>query len=426
MKLKNKNSKSILEAYTPLLGLKPIKELKEKAQKFKGKTVLHVELKEKAQKFKGKTVLHVNATKYGGGVAEILQNMIPLMNELGIESSWKVFTAPDSFFDISKKMHNALQGNMKIHFTDKEVNDYIEQAKSTYDQIRPDSDFNIIHDPQPCPIINFSDNKRGKWIWRCHIDTANPNPQAWGMISDYFSLYDALVFTKLEYAKKTNHDLIYQIPPSIDPFSVKNKDIPEAQAREIVEKFVPLDLPLVTQVSRFDPWKDPLGVIDVYRIVKKKQPIRLVLIGSLAHDDPEGIEWLKKVKDYAKNDSDIYILSNLDGVSDIEVNAFQRVSKVILQKSIKEGFGLTVTEGMWKKKPVIGGNVGGIKLQIDDGVNGFLIDTNEEAAEKIIYILKNPKKARELGEAGHNKIKNEFLLIKHVERYLDLFDTLSK
>jgi trehalose synthase len=361
----NNNSGSILEAYTPLLGLKPINKLKEKAQKFKGKTVLHV-----------------NATKYGGGVAEILQNMIPLMNELGIESSWKIFTAPDSFFDISKKMHNALQGNMEIHFTDKEINDYIEQAKSTYDQIRPDSDFNIIHDPQPCPIINFSDNKRGKWIWRCHIDTANP--------------------------------------------SVKNKDIPEAQAREIVEKFVPLDLPLVTQVSRFDPWKDPLGVIDTYRIVKEKQPIRLVLIGSLAHDDPEGIEWLKKVKDYAKNDSDIYILSNLDGVGDIEVNAFQRVSKVILQKSIKEGFGLTVTEGMWKKKPVIGGNVGGIKLQIDDGVNGFLIDTNEEAAEKIIYILKNPKKAREIGEAGHIKIKNEFLLIKHVEKYLDLFEILSK
>ncbi len=409
MKMMNKNSESILEAYTPLLGLKAISELKEKAQKFKGKTVLHV-----------------NATKYGGGVAEILQNMIPLMNELGIESSWKVFTAPDSFFDISKKMHNALQGNMEIHFTDKEINEYIEQAKSTYDQIRPDSDFNIIHDPQPCPIINFAENKRGKWIWRCHIDTANPNPQAWGMISDYLSLYDALVFTKLEYAKKKKHDLIYQIPPSIDPFSVKNKDIPEAQAREIVEKFVPLDLPLVTQVSRFDPWKDPLGVIDTYRIVKEKQPIRLVLIGSLAHDDPEGIEWLKKVKDYAKNDSDIYILSNLDGVGDIEVNAFQRVSKVILQKSIKEGFGLTVTEGMWKKRPVIGGNVGGIKLQIDDGVNGFLVDTNEEAAEKIIYILKNPKKAREIGEAAHRKIKNEFLLIKHVERYLDLFYTLSK
>jgi len=404
-----KNSESILEAYSSLLGLKPINKLKEKAQKFKGKTVLHV-----------------NATKYGGGVAEILQNMIPMMSELGIEGNWKVFTAPDSFFDISKKMHNALQGNMEIYFTDKEVNDYIEQAKSTYDQIRPDSDFNIIHDPQPCPIINFAEDKKGKWIWRCHIDTANPNPQAWAMISDYLSLYDALVFTKLEYARKKSHDRIYQIPPSIDPFSVKNKIIPEAQAREIVGKFVPLDLPLVTQVSRFDPWKDPLGVIDAYRIVKEKQPIRLVLIGSLAHDDPEGIEWLKKVKDYAKNDSDIIILSNLDGVGDIEVNAFQRVSKVILQKSIKEGFGLTVTEGMWKKKPVIGGNVGGIKLQIDDGINGFLVDTIQETAEKIIYILKNPKIAKEIGEAGYIKIKNEFLLIKHVERYLDLFEILLK
>lgn len=405
----NINSKSILEAYDPLLGLKTINKLKEKARKFKGKTVLHV-----------------NATKFGGGVAEILQNMIPLFNELGIEGNWEVFSAPDSFFEISKKMHNALQGNMEIHFSDKEINDYIDQAKSTYDQVHPDSDFNIIHDPQPCPMINFADDKKGKWIWRCHIDTANPNPQAWNMISDYLSLYDALVFTKLEYARKTTNDLIYQIPPSIDPFSVKNKEISKAQAQEIVEKFVPLDLPIITQVSRFDPWKDPLGVIDAYRIVKEKQPIRLVLIGSLAHDDPEGIEWLKKVKDYAKGDPDILVLSNLDGVGDIEVNAFQRVSKVILQKSIKEGFGLTVAEGMWKKTPVIGGNVGGIKLQIDDGINGFLVNTINETAEKIIYILKNPKKAREIGEAGHTKIKNEFLLIKHVERYLDLFEILLK
>ena len=403
------NSNSTLEAYSLLLGPEPIDKLKKRAQNFKNKTVLHV-----------------NATKFGGGVAEILQNMIPLMNELGIEGNWKIFTAPDSFFDISKKMHNALQGNMEIKFSKKEVNDYIDQAKSTFGQINPDSDFNIIHDPQPCPIINFTEDKVGKWIWRCHIDTANPNPQAWGMISDYLSLYDALVFTKLEYARKASHDLIYQIPPSIDPFSDKNKDLPEEDARKIVEKFVPVDLPLVCQVSRFDPWKDPLGVIDAYRIVKDKLPISLVLIGSLAHDDPEGVEWLKKVRDYAKNDPGIYILSNLDGIGDIQVNAFQRVSKVILQKSIKEGFGLTVTEGMWKKKPVIGGNVGGIKLQIDDGINGFLVDSVEETAEKIIYILKNPKKARELGEAGHVKIKDEFLLIKHVERYLDLFALLLK
>ena len=407
----NINTKSILEEYTRLLGLKSI-----------------TKLKKKARKFEGKTVLHVNATKFGGGVAEILQNMLPLMNELGIKANWKVFTAPDSFFDISKKMHNALQGNMEIHFTEKQVSEYIEQAKSTYDQIQPDSDFNIIHDPQPCPIIKFAKDKDkvGKWIWSCHIDTANPNPQAWNMISDYLSLYDALIFTKLEYARKKSHDLIYQIPPSIDPFSVKNKEISEIQAQEIVEKFVPIDLPIITQVSRFDPWKDPLGVIDAYRIVKEKHPIRLVLIGSLAHDDPEGVEWLKKVKDYAKNDPNIIILSNLDGVGDLEVNAFQRLSTVILQKSIKEGFGLTVTEGMWKKTPVIGGNVGGIILQIDDGVNGFLVDTIEQTAEKIIYLLKNPNKAKEMGEAGHLKIKNEFLLIKHVERYLDLFEILTK
>jgi len=287
--------------------------------------------------------------------------------------------------------------------------------------LHPNSDFNIIHDPQPCPAIKFAIDKKGKWIWRCHIDTSEPNPQAWNMISDYLSLYDALIFTKLEYAKQVNHNLIIQIPPSIDPFSLKNQEIQEENAKQIVEKFVPLDLPLISQISRFDPWKDPLGVIDAYRIVKEKFPIRLALIGSLAHDDPEGEQWLNKINDYIKGDPHIHVLSNLDGVDALEVNAFQRVSKVVVQKSIKEGFGLTVTEALWKKTPVIGGNVGGIKLQIENGVNGFLVDTVAETAEKILYLLNNPKIAKKMGEEGHRKIKNEFLLNKHVERYLDLF-----
>ena len=402
------NPNSILDRYLKLLGNKVIDRIKKKGKEFENFNVLHV-----------------NATKFGGGVAEILQNMIPLMQELKINVDWKVFTAPDSFFEISKRMHNALQGNMNIKFSDEEISSYISQAKSSYEQILPDDDFVIIHDPQPCPIIKFAEKRKGKWIWRCHIDTSNPNPQAWELISKYLHLYDALIFTKREYAKEDIATPLFQITPSIDPFSIKNKQLDENEAKEIVEKFVPLDLPLLTQVSRFDPWKDPLGVIDVYRKVCEEIPIRLVLIGSLAHDDPEGIEWLEKVKNYAGDDPNIHILSNLDGVADLEVNAFQQISNIVIQKSIREGFGLTVTEALWKGTPVIGGNVGGIKLQIENGVNGFLVDTIEDAAEKVLYLLKNPKIAKKMGKNGREKVKKEFLLITHVEKYLDLFKHLS-
>ncbi len=401
-------SDNLLKQYSKLLGNKVIKRVQKKAKEFENYNILHI-----------------NATKFGGGVAEILHNMIPLMQELKINVDWKVFTAPEKFFKISKKMHNALQGNMDIKFSDDEISSYILQAKSSYEQIRPDGDFIIIHDPQPCPIIKFAEEKKGKWIWRCHIDTSNPNPHAWDLISEYLPLYNALIFTKREFAKEDITTPIFQITPSIDPFSEKNKQLDENIAKEIVEKFVPLDLPLITQVSRFDPWKDPLGVIDVYRKVNEEIPIRLVLIGSLAHDDPEGVKWLEKVKNYAGDDPSIHILSNLDGVADLEVNAFQQVSEIILQKSIREGFGLTVTEALWKKTPVIGGNVGGIKLQIENGINGFLVDTIDETAEKVIYLLKNPKIAKKMGEKGREKVKNEFLLITHVEKYLDLFKNLS-
>lgn len=230
----------------------------------------------------------------------------------------------------------------------------------------------------------------------------------------------------MEYAKKGIHNLIYPITPSIDPFSDKNKQLDIDFAKELVEKFVPLDLPLITQVSRFDPWKDPLGVIDAYKLIKEKIPIRLALIGSLAHDDPEGVEWLEKVRKYSGDDPNIHILTNLDGIANLEVNAFQQISDVIIQKSIREGFGMTITEALWKGTPVIGGNVGGIKLQIENGVNGFLVDSIEETAEKTICLLKNQKIAREMGKKGHEKVKNEFLLIKHIENYLDLFSVLSK
>ncbi|MBD3211516.1 MAG: glycosyltransferase [Candidatus Lokiarchaeota archaeon] len=398
---------SVLEKYEKLIGRKYVKKLREKAFKYQ-------EMR----------ILHINSTKFGGGVAEILQNMIPLMRELTLDAVWETFSAPESFFEVTKKMHNALQGNMEISFSQDEISLYINQAKSTFNQIEPSGDYVIIHDPQPCPIIDEIDEKSGKWIWRCHIDTSNPNPQAWKMIADYLPKYDALIFTKKEYAQPDIRESIFQIPPSIDPFSEKNREISEERAIEIVKKFVEKDKPLITQISRFDPWKDPFGVIDAYRLVKENMDLSLILIGSLAEDDPEGVEYLKKVQDYANSDPDIHIFTNLDGVHDIEVNAFQKVSDVILQKSIKEGFGLTVTEALWKETPVIGGNVGGIKLQIDDGKNGFLVDTVEDCAQKIEYLLKNPKIAQQMGKRGKEKVKEQFLLINHVNNYLNLFGKL--
>ncbi len=404
-----KDMNSVLNSYETLLGKEPVEIIKKKAKEFENKSILHV-----------------NATKFGGGVAEILQNMIVLMEELDLDVKWKAFSAPDSFFQISKKMHNALQGDYKIKFSTEEVNQFLEQAKDIYDQVHPEEDFVIIHDPQPCPIIKHAEKRKGKWIWRCHIDTSNPNPKAWDLIFPFLQKYDARIFTMKDFAKSELNDPIFYITPSINPFSEKNKELDLEKAKNIVQKYVPLDIPIITQVSRFDPWKDPLGVVDAYNKVKEKIPIRLALIGSLAHDDPEGVEWLEKVKDYANGDENIHILTNLDGVGDIEVNAFQRVSKIIVQKSLREGFGLTVTEALWKGTPVIGGDVGGIRLQIKDGESGYLVNSIDETAERILYLLKNPKIAENMGKKGREKVKNEFLLIRHFEKYLDLFKSISK
>jgi trehalose synthase len=402
-------SNNILAKYENLLGKKSVARVKKKANEL--------------QQY---SILNVNSTKFGGGVAEILNGMLPLMKELGLNVDWRTFNAPDKFFEISKKMHNALQGNMDIHFTDEEITMFKKQASDTYKQVNPNEDFVVIHDPQPCPVIGELNKKENKWIWRCHIDTSEPNPQAWILISDYLPMYDALIFTKMEFARKGIHENIYQITPSINPFSPKNEMLDHEKARKIVEKFIPLDRPLITQVSRFDPWKDPLGVIDVCRKVNEEIPIHLALIGSLAHDDPEGAEWLEKIKKYSKGDENIHVLSNLDGIADLEVNAFQSISDVILQKSIREGFGLTVTEALWKETPVIGGNVGGIQLQIEDGVNGFLVNSIDEAADRVLYLLKHPERAKEMGKSGREKVKNNFLLFSHVEKYLDLFRDLIK
>ncbi len=405
--VKMSESKKILDKYEKLIGTDIIKRIREKAEPLKNKKIFNV-----------------NATKFGGGVAEILQNMVPLMRELNLDANWEAFSASQQFFEISKRMHNALQGNKRIKFSENDKEIFLGQAKASFEQLKPRGDFIIIHDPQPCPIINHAVNRKGKWIWRCHIDTSDPNEAAWDLVEPYIKMYDALIFTMKEYLPRKINKPIFQISPSIDPFSPKNQDMDEETAKSIVGQFVKLDKPLITQVSRFDPWKDPLGVIDAFKLAKKSTPMRLALVGSLALDDPEGQELLAKINNYSKDDPDIITLSNLDGVHDREVNAFQRISDVILQKSIKEGFGLTVTEALWKETPVIGGNVGGIKLQIDDGINGFLVNTIEETAEKIVYLIEHPKEAKEIGKKGRLKVKDNFLLINHLEKYLDLFNSL--
>jgi trehalose synthase len=372
--------------------------------------------------------LHVNSTKFGGGVAEILQNMIPLMSELNLDACWKNFEAPNQFFDITKRIHNALQGDMESSISNEEFGLYLKQGERIFYQLHPyfqQSDLIIMHDPQTCPVIEFVDKYNSKWIWRCHIDTSTPNPEAWNILKRFIPKYDWLIFHRDEFVSPNTHPNIYTMPPSIDPFSVKNLFLEESITRAIAEKFVPLDLPLITQVSRFDPWKDPLGVIKAFKKIRMKVPCRLVLIGSLARDDPEGIRLLESVRKQSEDDQYIHILTNLDGVSDLEVNAFQRLSKVIIQKSLREGFGLTVTEAMWKETPVVAGNVGGIRLQIENGFNGVLVNSIDETVEKTIYLLKNPREARIIGKMGKETVKKEFLLTKHIERYLDFFMKIS-
>ncbi|NPV90793.1 MAG: glycosyltransferase [Firmicutes bacterium] len=381
------------------------------------------------ERLKGKRVVMVNTTSFGGGVAEIMNSMVPLMRDMGLQVDWWTMKGEDEFFHVTKTFHNRMQGQ-EGRLTQKEKSIYLRYNKLNAELMQDwDYDFVVVHDPQPAALISYRKPRAGeKWIWRCHIDTSTPNPEYWDFIYDYVSQYDASIFTMEEFVKEgAQFKNLTIITPSVDPKSPKNQPLETEEAKSIITRFgVDIHRPLITQVSRFDPWKDPLGVIDAYRIVKKEFPSALLaLVGSMASDDPEGWDYLYKTIRRAGEDYDIMIVTNFNGVSDLEVNAFQTASDIIIQKSLREGFGLTVSEGMWKGKPVIGGNVGGIKVQIDDGVNGFLVDTVEECAEKILTLLRNPMLAESMGEAGKEKVRHEFLLITNVLRYLRLFHSLT-
>lgn len=379
-------------------------------------------LKRLGDKLAGKSFLHVNSTKAGGGVAEILHRMIPILDELGIKARWEVIEGDEQFFDITKKIHNALQGNQE-KITKKMWQHHFEVNKKNVDIMQLDDvDAALIHDPQPVPLIEFK--KSGRWIWRCHIDVSNPMKEVCNHLFRYCGKYDAAIFSVARFAKAMGIDE-FIIPPSIDPISEKNMELTVAEIHATLELFgIPADRPMVLQVSRFDRFKDPTGVIKAFRIARKYNDCMLILAGSPATDDPEGELVLNEVKEYASGDPDIHILL-LPPFSDRHINALQRAATVVLQKSLKEGFGLTVAEAMWKGKPVIGGAVGGIPLQIVHGVTGFLVHSVEGAAFRIRQFLNNPEMSKRMGERGKEHIRQNFLITRQIRDYLSIWYALD-
>lgn len=385
------------------------------------------EIRTLAEKLADKSVVHVNSTSFGGGVSEILRRLVPLMKNVGMNAEWKVIKGDKEFFNVTKTFHNALQGK-EIELTENMEKVYLRYNQLNANLLDLDYDYVVIHDPQPLAIISYRDEGKGKWIWRCHIDLSRPNEEFWSFLEPFLANYDAFIFSLKKYVKspleKRN---VAIISPSIDPLSDKNKPLPEDRILSTLERYdVDPNRPILIQVGRFDPWKDPLGVIDVYRKVKKKVPgVQLLLITSMAPDDPEGWVYYERTARHAGEDYNIHLLTDFMGVGNLEVNAFQRSSDVALLKSIREGFGMTVTEALWKRVPVVGGNVGGIPLQVIDGVTGFLVNTVDEAAEKTLYLLRNPKEAKEMGKRGREHILRNFLITKHLKDYLNLFIQLS-
>ncbi|MDP8910857.1 MAG: glycosyltransferase, partial [Actinomycetota bacterium] len=343
----------------------------------------------------GKRVVHLSATAFGGGVAEINYTLIPLMRDVGLDVEWRIIHGKDEFFDVTKTIHNALQGDPN-GLTSEQQEVFRRYQLLNADAFEPDYDFICIHDPQPVGMIDHVDDTSAHWIWRCHIDLSAPNAAVLGFLLPSISKYDAMIFHRHEYVPRADGlPRGYIWPPAIDPLAPKNMALSPEDAAYIVDQFgIDVDRPLLTQVSRFDPWKDPLGVIDAYRAVKERHPdVQLALVGSMAHDDPEGWDFYNRTVSYAAGDPDIYILSNLNNVGSVEVNAFQVHSNAVVQKSIREGFGLTVSEALWKARPTVAGRVGGIVAQIRDGETGWLVGSPQECAEACSQILEDPAEA---------------------------------
>jgi trehalose synthase len=386
-------------------------------------------IRELAEPLKGKRVLHVSATAFGGGVSEILYTMVPLMRDVGLDAHWHVIFGKEEFFNATKLLHNSLQGAEET-LTDEQWEIFDEINAINAEGLQGEWDVIIVHDPQPIGLRRGAREKGGKWIWRCHIDLSTPNPAPIERLLPMIEEYDASVWHMDQYVPNEmgrHREAVNIIPPAIDPLSPKNMAFSPEDAAFVCRQFgIDVDRPLITQVSRFDPWKDPIGVIDAYRKVTEKVPeAQLAMVGSMATDDPEGMEYFQKTFEYAGGDEDIKILSNLNNVGAIEVNAFQSQSDICLQKSIREGFGLTVTEALWKGRPTVAGNVGGIPLQIEDGVSGYLVNSPEECAERCLEILGDPELGKKLGREGKEHARREFLTPRLLRDWLQLFSDLG-
>jgi trehalose synthase len=383
-------------------------------------------LRSLAEPLQGARVLHLNATPYGGGVAEILRSEVPLLRDLGVAADWKIITGDTGYFAVTKTMHNALQG-AKRSLTDHEKEIYLTYSTRNAHLLEEEYDLIVAHDPQPLAILQFHGRGETRWVWRCHIDTSEPNPELWNYLHPYLDDYDAAVFTMEGFVpSEFPVPRVEIIPPAIDPESPKNIDLSSKVAERILGWLgVELDRPLVTQVSRFDPWKDQPGVIEAYRMVKEEVPdLKLALVGSMALDDPEGWEVYRQIKEAAREDPDIDIFTNLTGVSNVEVNAFQRFSDVCVQKSIREGFGLVVSETLWKGTPMVAGEAGGIPMQMPGGTGGFLVGSVEECAERLLYLLRNPKEGAQMAQSGKEIVRERFLLTRLISDELELYTSL--
>ena len=379
-----------------------------------------------AEPLRGARVLHLNATPYGGGVAEILRSEVPLLRDLGLAADWKIITGDTGFFSVTKTMHNALQGHRRS-LTDHEKEIYLTYSTRNAHLLEEEYDLVVAHDPQPLAVPHFYGRSGARWAWRCHIDTSEPNEDLWEFLRPYLADYDAAVFTEAAFVPpEFPVGRVKIIPPAIDPESPKNVELPPALAGRLLGWLgVDFDGPLVTQVSRFDPWKDQPGVIEAYRMVKGEVPsLKLALVGSMALDDPEGWEVYRQIKEAAREDPDIDIFTNLTGVGNVEVNAFQRLSEVCVQKSTREGFGLVVSETLWKGTPMVAGEAGGIPMQMPAGAGGFLVGSVEECAEKLLFLLRNPDEAARLAQAGKEAVRKRFLLPRLISDELDLYADL--
>lgn len=369
------------------------------------------EIMKLARELSGARILHLNATPYGGGVSELLRSEIPILRDLGLHADWKIIFGGEKFFSVTKSFHNALQGAQFV--LDDDIKDvYLSYNTRNAQLLEEQYDYIIVHDPQPLALLHFKGSGSCRWLWRCHIDTSQPNQEVWDFLKPFAEEYNAAIFTMDEFVPSgLQVAKIFIIPPAIDPLSPKNMTIPVNLCRRVIS-WVGVDLqkPLLTQVSRFDPWKDPLGVIDVYRMVKEDIPdLQLALVGSMALDDPEAWDIYSSISEYAKRDSDAYVFTNLTGIGNIEVNAFQQLSQVVIQKSIREGFGLVVSETLWKGTPIVAGKTGGIPLQLENGVSGFLCESNEEYASNISYLFRNQEEANAMGKKGKERVREEYL-----------------